>query len=709
MSDSSIDVITGLDFAGLPTPPAILIELIDTCNSSDVSFARLSEIIQKDAGVTSKVITAANSPAYRQWNEINDINRLLVVLGLQAVKTIAITGAVQQFFSQLAQPAERCLDEIWYYSLSCAQIAKSLAELTAYPSPDEAYLAGLLHRLGQLALLQNFPQEYAEIFAMKLSGEELASSEKERLHVTSCKVGAYLIDSWKIRSFISDAVLYQYEPTQAILDSSHLVKLINLACHLSTTQSTPDNGLLERSDLLFGLNQSSLDGILNKTQTKVKAAAEGLGIKLSQPPDNQAGASIRQALGERVKGLALLGTQGYETSSTSDLHETFRLIQRDIGILFGLQASCFLIHDKATDCLQAVGQNDANAELLSSISISAGSGRSLAAHAFHTNRISATLEQTTPSRISVADRQLSRILGEEGLIYLPLLSADNKFGLLAAGLDHSKWQQLRHQADLLKLFAHEAATTLSRQVSRQILERERITEERSAFHLEARKIVHEANNPLGIINNYLHILGMKLGDKHPVHEELDIIKEEIERVGKIILRLRDIPDELEQQSLAVDINDLTTNLFKLFSSSLFTTHHIEASLDLDRKIPQLDTNRSHLKQILTNLIKNSVEAMQDGGSLAISTHDNVHLNGATYFEIVVQDSGPGIPDQIMQHLFSPVTSTKDSTHSGLGLAIVKNLVDELSGSISCTSSPSSGTRFQLFIPRAIHDKSTAEN
>ena len=674
-----------------------------------MSFVRLAEIIHKDAGVSSKVITTANSPSYQQWNEIKDINRLLVVLGLQTVKTIAITGAVQQFFSQIAQPVERCLDEIWYYSLSCDHIAKSLAELTAYPAPDEAYLAGLLHRLSQLALMQNFPLEYTEIFDIKISGKSLASIEKDRLNVTSCEVGAHLIDNWKLRSFISDAVLYQHEPTLTILDSSHLVKLINLACHLSASETAPDNTLLERADLLFGLNQSILDGTLKQTQTKVKTTAEGLGIKLFQPAGKSTNSSIRQALGERIKGLALFGSKGDETSSSPALHESLKLIQRDIGILFGLHATCFLIYNKESDSLQSVSHDDINAELLSGIRISAGSDRSLGTHAFHSKLLTASFEQSDTESMSVADRQLSRILGEEGLIYLPLVSRSNEFGLLVAELDLSKWQQFKQQLDLLKLFAREASGTLSRQMSRQASDQERISEERSAFHLEARNIVHEANNPFGIINNYLNILGMKLGNKHPVQEELDILKEEIERIGKIILRMRDIPDELEHQSLSVNVDDLITDLFKLFGSSLFTTHDIEATLDLDKKIPPLFYNRGHLKQIITNLVKNAVEAMQDGGTLAISTHDKVHLNGTTYFEIIVQDNGPGIPDQIMQNLFTPVSSTKGSTHSGLGLAIVKNLVDELSGSLTCTSSSETGTRFQLFLPRTIHDESTAEN
>lgn len=709
MSHFSLDVNCGMDLAGLPTPPAVLIELIDSFNSSDVSFSHISEVIRKDTSISSKVITAANSPAYRQWNEITDINRLIVVLGLQTVKTIAITGAVQQFFSQVAQPVERCLNEIWHDSLNCAYIARSLAELTTYPSPEEAYLAGLLHRLGQLALLHNFPEEYSELFDQRLSGEKLSAAEKEKLQVSSCEVGAHLIDSWQIRSFISDAVLYQHAPTEAILDSSHLVKLVNLASHLSAADSGLNGQVLERADLLFGLNQNLVESLLKRAQENVKSAADALGIKLARPQDSDRRDSVREALGERVKGLALLGSAGTERSSSPDLQQTYKLVARDIGILFGLHSSCFLMHAPASDRLETIAQDTSKAKLFSDIRFSLNSDRSLAARAFHDKEPKISFELHDPAYLAVADHQLIRLLGGEGLLYLPLSSTNRGLGLLAVGLDQADWQQLKQQSELLQLFANEVSNTLIHQVAKQDQEKERLSEERNNFQLEARKIVHEANNPLGIITNYLHILGIKLGQAHPVQEELTIIKEEIERVGKIILRMRDIPYEMEHPGLSVDINDLIEDLVKLFNSSLFATHDIEAILELDKKMPPLVIERGHLKQILTNLVKNAVEAMQSGGHLTISTRDKIHFNSATYFELQVRDDGPGIPEEIMQQLFKPVITTKDNTHSGLGLAIVKNLVDELSGSISCSSSPESGTRFQLLLPRKTQAIAKAEN
>ncbi|MEW8397211.1 MAG: ATP-binding protein, partial [Candidatus Thiodiazotropha sp.] len=98
--------------------------------------------------------------------------------------------------------------------------------------------------------------------------------------------------------------------------------------------------------------------------------------------------------------------------------------------------------------------------------------------------------------------------------------------------------------------------------------------------------------------------------------------------------------------------------------------------------------------------KNAGGAMPEGGKLGIATRANAYINGKEHIEIQITDDGPGIDKEIMDQLFTPVTTTKGSSHSGLGLTVVKNLVDELSGFINCTSNSGMGTRFQLYLPRA---------
>jgi signal transduction histidine kinase/HD-like signal output (HDOD) protein len=682
----------------------VLIKLIDSCNDPHTGFDQLTEIIQQDAAITSKVISAANSPFFRQWQEISDLNRLLVVLGIRSVRTIAINSAVQQFFSQLGKSAGRAVERIWYYSLVCAHCAKSLAELTTYPSPDEAYLAGLLHRLGQLALLQTFTDDYRGVVDEGLNGEALTQAEKERVGYSSAAVAAELIDSWQLHSFISDAVLYQNEPANSILDSAHLVKLVNLARDLAIQERTIDSRALERADLLFGLNQGMLEKLLQESRETAIATANSLNIAL--PDEAEVDETVPeplQALGERIRQAALLSGGIASLPDKSSLAMTLLHIQRDLELLFGVNHSCFLLLDDENKKLQPSDPASPDDSRLKDLVISIGRARSLAAKAYLEQRLHSN-ENELESESAVVDRQMARYLKRKILSYLPLATERRPLGLIAIGSHPAEWAALKEQLDMLTLFAKEAAQTMQRQREMEQLQNQLISEERDAFYMEARKVVHEANNPLGIINNYLHILGMKLGETHPVQEELDIIKEEIERVGKIILRIRDIPADIEMQQRTVDLNQLIEDLNKLFASSLFPSRDISSTLDLDRSMRGIRTQRNHIKQILTNLIKNAVEAMELGGHLTLATRDNAYINGKAYVEIQVIDDGPGIPQDIMEQLFTPVTSTKGSTHSGLGLAIVKNLTDDLSGHISCISNAGQGTRFRLYLPRSSKTK-----
>jgi HD-like signal output (HDOD) protein/signal transduction histidine kinase len=687
-------------FSHLPSPPAILIELIDSCNSNDVSFSQLATTIEKDAGISAKVIAAANSPFYRQWKEISDIQRLLIVLGVRSVRTIAINSAAQQFFNQFSQQAGKALDEIWLYSLICAETTKALAELTTYRSPDEAYLAGLLHRLGQLALLQAYPDQYGPIIENGASGQSLVETEIVRFGYSSAQIGSHMVESWQLQSFLADALLYQYEPADNILNCSHLVKLVNLACQLTDQAGKATNQALARADTLFGLNQSMTETLVEKARERALKSAQSLGIvpppQRSNELDQQ---TLQQALGERIKQAALFGGGLEPMPETPDLIATMQQIQRDIDLLFGAQDVCYLLLNQAGDRLTPVSPSEHENALLEELEFSIETDRSLAAMAYNQKSALCSLDEECLSLISIADRQLARFLSKDALLYLPLSTAQSHLGLIAIGINQDQWAVLSQQKQLLNLFAREAAEMLQRQKKMLSHQQQILEDERASFHLEARKVVHEANNPLGIINNYLHILGMKLGEEHEARQELDIIKEEIIRVGNILLRIRDIPDELEQMAKRVDINQLIEDLYKLFQSSLFPMHNITATLDLDTNLPHLDTRRGDIKQILTNLMKNAVEAMPEGGKLGIETRANAYLNGRQHIEIQITDDGPGIDKEVMEHLFTPVTTTKDASHSGLGLTIVKNLIDELSGSIHCTSKPGAGTRFQLYLPR----------
>ncbi|MEI6704965.1 MAG: ATP-binding protein, partial [Deltaproteobacteria bacterium] len=104
-------------------------------------------------------------------------------------------------------------------------------------------------------------------------------------------------------------------------------------------------------------------------------------------------------------------------------------------------------------------------------------------------------------------------------------------------------------------------------------------------------------------------------------------------------------------------------------------------------------------QILLNIWKNAADAMPTGGRFVISTRDNITKNGRHFVEILLSDSGPGLPPDVMQRLFQPLEPDRRPGHSGIGLSIVASLVERLGGIITCQSDSGHGTTFSILLPR----------
>jgi nitrogen-specific signal transduction histidine kinase len=190
-----------------------------------------------------------------------------------------------------------------------------------------------------------------------------------------------------------------------------------------------------------------------------------------------------------------------------------------------------------------------------------------------------------------------------------------------------------------------------------------------------------------------------LGEDHGAEGEITIIKEEIDRVGNILLRLKEPTQQLPGNG-TMSINTVIESIGRIFSSSLCVAKQISLKVNLDPAVTEIQGNGEHLKQVVTNLLKNAVEALPIAGHITVSTEASVSFGGRQFIGIYIEDNGPGIAEPIKQQLFSPLESSKGSGHSGLGLSIVKKLIDEMGGSIVCRSHAKDGTQFQILLPAA---------
>src|SRR5690606_35507005 len=113
-------ILARIDTQHIPAIPKVLLNLIEAFQNQNTGFEELTRIISQDAGLASKVLAAANSPFYHQFGELKDLNRVLIILGLEPLKTITMTSVVQQFFNQIPPSQHNALEVIWFRSLACA-------------------------------------------------------------------------------------------------------------------------------------------------------------------------------------------------------------------------------------------------------------------------------------------------------------------------------------------------------------------------------------------------------------------------------------------------------------------------------------------------------------------------------------------------------------------------------------------------------------
>ena len=224
-----------------------------------------------------------------------------------------------------------------------------------------------------------------------------------------------------------------------------------------------------------------------------------------------------------------------------------------------------------------------------------------------------------------------------------------------------------------------------------------LAEKLASIGMLAAGVAHEINHPLGIINNILDYLLIKLDDPETL-EELDSIKEEVFSVSQIISNLVTFSSHDTQAKEILDINEIISNILHLVKHySRQKNFHIE--FNSDEPDMTIVSNKTEMKQVLLNLIKNSFEAMTPSGTLRIHT-SYWSDSGKRHARIVVEDDGKGIKADNLNDIFLPFYSTKKGTgeNLGLGLFMCYSLIEKHNGTIEAEEVSPHGTRFIIMLP-----------
>lgn len=208
-------------------------------------------------------------------------------------------------------------------------------------------------------------------------------------------------------------------------------------------------------------------------------------------------------------------------------------------------------------------------------------------------------------------------------------------------------------------------------------------------------VAHEINNPMSGIMLYANLVQEELGAEHPLNADLQTIIHEAERCKVIVADLLEFSHQNTYEMDLVDLNDVIQKTLTILQHQpLF--HNITLTRQLETGLPPIYGNATRLNQVIMNIVVNAAQAMNGKGQLRITsrTRANKDIN-----EILIEDTGPGIKDDLLEKIFEPFFTTKETGEgTGLGLSVSYAIVKEHKGSIRVTSTSPAGTVFTLKFP-----------
>ena len=302
----------------LPTLPAVALRVLEVTRDDGSSAREVVDLITSDPALTSRILQLVHRADLGIRGEIHSVDRAVVLLGFDAVRSAALAVSVFQTFSaRPTGPGEHfCREDFWKHCVAVACCAELLAEAignVATVNPSEAFLCGLLHDIGKVALDATLPKSFSRVVeAADLLRGNVADLERTIIGLDHMVVGKRLAERWQLPMIIRDCAWLHDQAPQLLpskVKRPRMVNLVTLADQIAREQHLGYSGNytfnIPRQSLLdaVGLTAKQVDEALSKLIQRIepRAAALGLGRASTSELYQQALAQANKELG-RVSG-----------------------------------------------------------------------------------------------------------------------------------------------------------------------------------------------------------------------------------------------------------------------------------------------------------------------------------------------------------------------------------------------------------------------
>jgi putative nucleotidyltransferase with HDIG domain len=726
----------------LPTLPAVAARVLQVAADADGTVDEIVSLISSDVALTTRILQLVHRADFGAGADTITLQRAVVLLGFEAVRNAVLAISVFETFAgsnSHPTPTQFSREDFWKHSVAVACCAELLAEAIqaaggrdAGFNPSEAFVCGLLHDLGKVALDAILPKSFARVVeAVDLLRSNIADVERMVIGLDHMVVGKRLAERWELPQIIRETIWLHGQLPEALPASVKYPRMINvvtLADLIVREQHLGYSGnwtfTLNRKRLIesIGLTQQSVDDANTKLMDRVESRAKALQLGQSSTQElyQQALMRANQELGRVSSQLAAKNKRLVVRAQFFDVMSAFQgelrpdaspqnvlraIGQTAVGVLGVTCIGAFsltpgqsfaevLLFDEAGDIFESSLVDCPRPPTRGE------SGDGPVLHAG--NELDWLLSAISP-----------RLVGDQRF-WICLNAEETCVGGVIWGAPTGESQRLGSQAQELTAIAGGWALALrtaqirdeSRAIAEQLAEANRRLQSAQSEILHSKMMTsigemaagaaHEMNNPLAVISGRSQLLSAQLTD--PKHKAMaHLIYDQSHRLSEIITELMDFAKPVPPRPEETDVADLIS---RALHDAKQHTDPADRTIELTMgDVPPVMVDPKQVAAAMTEVMDNALSATD-----ASSGHITIHAAFDPYSSrvaVTISDNGCGMDEGTLKRAFDPFFSSKPAgRRRGLGLPKALRWVESSGGSMRIESRPEQGTRTLILLPAA---------
>jgi signal transduction histidine kinase len=736
-------VLSHLD--SLPTLPAIAVKLLQVTTLTDSDAGDVIRLLRGDQSLTARILSVAASAALGVREPVTTLERAVPLIGFAGVRSIVLaTSVFDCFVKQPGDDRGAGFDrvEFWKHALAVACAARRLAQARRDTGigPEDAYIAGLLHDLGKVALATVFPKAYDRVVAQaNHSRGDVADFERAILGADHTVAGRRVAERWRLPRDLRETIWLHHLVADALPSSvgrPRLIALVQLADTLAREQRIGYSGnhafyeLSPRLAERLGFTAAQVEAVVGALGTDVAEQATLLGLGGETPQAvyvkamMRANAELGRLNAELLAGNRRLAAEARYFRAITHFEQRLTDWADPAEVVNALASAAAAALQRPRVAAFGLRENAAAVDTCWIGESPDDRGRLMQAAP---DDLLVWLEQTRAGLDSVlvpAPPAVRALLApafgpaDRGTLWLlPILHRGEVAGGITYLSEGDERTRLTEEAEELRSFLASLGLALGRanaqaaaqRLSEDLAETNRRLQQIQMEVLQSRTLSMiaemaagagpELNAPLTVISGRAQMLATTIQDSE-ARRMLQTISKKAHECSGIVTELMDFARPKSPQLAAVNLAEL---LAEVRGDWLQTSQMAPTRLRLDAPKGQpavtVSADREQLKTVFRELISNAANAVADNsGTIALRWQPAVQDDAV---EVVVEDTGCGMTPAVQQRAFDPFYSHRKAGRGrGLGLPRAYRIVESHAGRIWLESRPDEGTTVHVQIPRA---------